>query len=1187
MILISDRHNITENLESLGLNWSSIQSLLNPSSQEEPAQAEEANSAVVAPIIPKLAAPRGSLVKHRENEEGPRICGTCNASFDSLQELAQHMKNHLKVSEAKSSENDRTPGKKRGRGRPRKCKRSPSESSPKKFKVDAPMIATPVVPTLSSGEEERKETAEKMHEIKIVDVTNVLNQPEVEVGAGIDNLSSVISIKSAPPCVKEQSEATEDMSCSEGNAQAGQSTEIVLYVTEDYEADKVGPDLLTAQAPVEEEEEQAALDDDSPGAEDANDLEYVPPESYSQTEVSNPTDASVVEQSAEPEVSECGLSKQVNTLNKGSAPARRGRRGQITKNCTLIFDDSKRVMYKCNFCPLCFSKLEMFSRHLEECHKSAITCDQCFKQFETKTELSYHICEENVITQEAQPPNDKPESWQGEVPAPAVSQTEEGEEEGKVHKCDICEKTFERLKYLKRHLRGHTNIFHCSKCNKRFVRKETLQNHACDTGNARPGPEEDAAYACEFCGVSFQKQKYLLRHMAAHTGEFRCNSCNREFSRKESLLQHIKKFHPEEMALTKERVFPCDKCNRVFSREVTLVNHMKLHKGTHTCDVCGRSFASGFSLEKHTCGCILKTDTGYLCKACNKTFNAEPAALRHQALHSGEFTCQICHCPFSRKELLNQHLLVCTAIMQSETSGEIVCNICEKNFPDAASFRVHYQDHTHPYKCGSCEQRFLRIANLRKHRCKELSTDKTVECQICKKKFKHERFLQRHMVLHNAPKYHCLQCNRKFGRIDFYNDHMCVSETGERVRIQRNTKKADLIPSTDAQAICPTCGKSYSSVSNLNKHMKTHGEKKEFCDICNKSFHLKIALREHMESVHTEVFKHQCQYCGKFLKCRNSMFGHVRQFHSDITIMYECEQCGKQFRQKGNLKKHILTHSAAKTFECKECSKKFKFPDQLKRHEVWHTQGERFQCEFCYKKFVMQFELRKHQQTYHSGIMYVCEYCFTECRHAHTMKRHLQRRHSNEREWQSRTAEYIKSLIPQHRLKYVDQRKIPEESNAEPVTNETIEAAPEQDTTTLAAQLQAQIQDPNLPLSEQPFIVAEVSGLGGSDADGTQTVIIQTSGNQFDNEMVSQEVAAALRSLTKRGTLDESTFAIIQNLPSDNTEEVTQLDLQDTPTVPEEKPYIVVPMMNPDGNDDTMNVFNSEMVQDQIYTEPS
>ncbi len=34
------------------------------------------------------------------------------------------------------------------------------------------------------------------------------------------------------------------------------------------------------------------------------------------------------------------------------------------------------------------------------------------------------------------------------------------------------------------------------------------------------------------------------------------------------------------------------------------------------------------------------------------------------------------------------------------------------------------------------------------------------------------------------------------------------------------------------------------------------------------------------------------------MKCKNSLYGHINQYHRSTVTLYECDVCGKQFRQK-------------------------------------------------------------------------------------------------------------------------------------------------------------------------------------------------------------------------------------------------------------------------------------------------
>jgi len=287
---------------------------------------------------------------------------------------------------------------------------------------------------------------------------------------------------------------------------------------------------------------------------------------------------------------------------------------------------------------------------------------------------------------------------------------------------------------------------------------------------------------------------------------------------------------------------------------------------------------------------------------------------------------------------------------------------------------------------------------------------------------------------------------------------------------------------------------------------------------------------EHRRSVHTDLLRHQCPYCSKLMKCKNSLYGHIAQFHSDTVRTYSCQQCGKTFRQKGNLKKHVLTHSNAKTYKCRydvpdgggRCTAAYKYPEQLRRHELWHRHGHRYVCELCpSKKFVMEFELRKHVSVFHGGIVYVCEYCNTDCHHFHTMKRHLQRRHSDIAAWQTDTVAYIKRLATRT-------KNLP--------TTATTAAVEQSEQVLLPNQLlmtsDGQAVGTNGPGTEAPLIVAEVQDVQqDGTVNATQTVIIQTgSGEQYEvtaDGLVSQQIAEALQSISARGVATGGTMDVI------------------------------------------------------------
>lgn len=590
------------------------------------------------------------------------------------------------------------------------------------------------------------------------------------------------------------------------------------------------------------------------------------------------------------------------------------------------------------------------------------------------------------------------------------------ENESSRHMCKFCGKTFEKRPYLARHIKGHLYIYQCRKCTKKFSRAESLTSHNCQefVGAAAK------AYSCQQCGSKFNSKKYMLRHLVAHTEDFKCGECRRSFARRESLLQHSARCHPTALDHGKPAAYPCSQCKKVYAKELSLQNHMKLHSDSFKCPACAKPFSSAFSLARHSCvgdvnagGIAHEMEDGcFECKKCGKVLSQRVALKRHLATHEYSFLCTVCGRKCSRKDELKKHTLECAANAEFKESGFVKCNICHQQFLTPVEFIQHHKEHTHPYKCDLCGQYFLRQVNRDDHHCTALE-DQQIECKTCKKRFPSAQHLKRHAAVHAERKHICDHCGRRFNRIDYLYDHICLDDDGKQVRIRR-TKHSEEVIRGQRAVVCSVCGKNYASISNLNKHLKTHGEKKEICEVCGKQFHLMVLLKEHIKFVHTDMYSVECPHCSKRMKSRNSLYGHIALFHPELSrkavTNHKCDQCDRVFRQKGNLKKHKLTHSDKHTYKCKECCKTFKFPEQMRRHELWHKHGARHRCHLCDRRFVMKFELRKHTETLHGGVQFVCKYCSVVCHHHQAMKRHLQRCHFNITEWQVDTTDFIKSL---------------------------------------------------------------------------------------------------------------------------------------------------------------------------------
>ncbi|XP_040604651.1 zinc finger protein 717 isoform X2 [Mesocricetus auratus] len=81
---------------------------------------------------------------------------------------------------------------------------------------------------------------------------------------------------------------------------------------------------------------------------------------------------------------------------------------------------------------------------------------------------------------------------------------------------------------------------------------------------------------------------------------------------------------------------------------------------------------------------------------------------------------------------------------------------------------------------------------------------------------------------------------------------------------------------------------------------------------------------------------------------------------------YECDVCGKAFKQNSHLHAHKRTHTSEKPYECIVCGKSYKQSPSLYTHKKIHTSEKPYECRQCRKSFSLKFHLTRHQRT-HSG----------------------------------------------------------------------------------------------------------------------------------------------------------------------------------------------------------------------------
>ncbi|KAL4225145.1 hypothetical protein ACF0H5_015838 [Mactra antiquata] len=220
----------------------------------------------------------------------------------------------------------------------------------------------------------------------------------------------------------------------------------------------------------------------------------------------------------------------------------------------------------------------------------------------------------------------------------------------KIHKCQVCGKTFKQLQSYNGHYQSHFGAkpYKCTVCNKGFTLKAALVSHQSIHTGAKP-------FVCTLCNKGFRRKDDMMSHLRTHTGEkpYECDICGKKFKYRNQIPKHRR-------AHTGERPYKCEHCQKRFTSNIHLSRHIRTHTGErpYKCEYCPKAFTQYGHLQAHTR--IHTDERPFPCEVCGRRFREKKVMKRHVALHSSErkFKCEVCGRGFLRQSNLDLHAVM-------------------------------------------------------------------------------------------------------------------------------------------------------------------------------------------------------------------------------------------------------------------------------------------------------------------------------------------------------------------------------------------------------------------------------------------------------------------------------------------------------------------------------------------------
>ncbi|XP_044051302.1 zinc finger and SCAN domain-containing protein 31-like [Siniperca chuatsi] len=207
----------------------------------------------------------------------------------------------------------------------------------------------------------------------------------------------------------------------------------------------------------------------------------------------------------------------------------------------------------------------------------------------------------------------------------------------------------------------------------------------------------------------------------------------------------------------------------------------------------------------------------------------------------------------------------------------------------------------------------------------------------------------------------------------YLNDDL-TQNAAEKEPIVNISVKSSVVPepNSDQQLLSHNCHKAESQDHKGSKH-EDSGSTRDAEPELQKRQHKRKSNSNNVCKIHLNTCKKsfKCDTCGKDFKDKSKLDRHLRIHTGEKP--YFCNTCGNRFSDLSILRRHITIHTGERPYSCKTCGKNFRLKSDLKVHLRTHTGEKPYNCNTCGKRYCRMPDLKKHVRIHTSEKQCTCK----------------------------------------------------------------------------------------------------------------------------------------------------------------------------------------------------------------------